>query len=245
MKLTLAEPRFLKESMSIISDLVTETRIKVNKDYLEIVAMDPANVAMVIFRMPNNVFAEYEVQEETIISINLNNLKQVLRRVKGTDVLTLEKQENKLKVLMKNKSVRTFHLPLIDLDEDQQKIPSLEFKTDVTLKSSDLNEAIEDAEIVGESVTIGCKENKFIVSASGDLTRAEVVMNPDDEITIKTEGDHSSKYSTEYLKKMIQGSKLSDTAKVKFSTNYPLSLEYLVKDKMSLSFILAPRVDND
>jgi len=48
MKLTLAEPKYLKESIAIISDLVNEAKFKVNKEAIELVAMDPANVAMVI-----------------------------------------------------------------------------------------------------------------------------------------------------------------------------------------------------
>jgi len=58
------------------------------------IAMDPANVAMVIFRLLSSSFVEYTVKEETVISINLNNLKQVLRRIKGSDNLTLEVAEN-------------------------------------------------------------------------------------------------------------------------------------------------------
>ena len=75
MRLTLAEPKLLKESISIISDLVTETKFRVGKDFVEIIAMDPANVAMVIFRMPSNSFAEYVVSEETVLAMNLASFK--------------------------------------------------------------------------------------------------------------------------------------------------------------------------
>ncbi len=244
MKLTLVEPRILKESITIISELVSETRIYVNKDYLEVIAMDPANVAMVLFKMPSTVFAEYEV-EESVLSINLNNLKQILRRVKNTDVLTLEVKENKLKLTMKDKSIRTFNLPLLDLEDKKQKEPSLEFKSEIKMKSQDFNEAIEDVDIVAESVVLGTEAETFKVSATGDLTNAEVSINKDEDTFIKSQGDHKSKYSIEYLKKMIQGSKLANDVNIKFSTDYPLKLEYIEKDRLSLSFILAPRVDND
>jgi proliferating cell nuclear antigen PCNA len=245
MKLTLAEPRLLKDSISIISDLVTETRIRVMKDYIELVSMDPANVAMVIFKMPSSCFAEYEVKEDTVIAINLNNLKQVLRRVKPSDVLTIEKAENKLKITMKDKNTRTFYLPLIDLEERQQKIPQLTSKAYVEFSSSILNDAIEDMDIVGESVIFLIQKDKFTVSATGDLTKAEVVINPDKDVKIVTETDQKSKYSIEYLKKMMQGSKLAGKAVLKLSNDYPLTLEYKETDKLSLTFILAPRVDND
>jgi len=253
MKLTLVEPKLLKESISIISELVTETRIKLAKNMIELIAMDPANVAMVIFRMPSSSFAEYDVSEETTIAINLANFKQVLRRAKSTDVLSLEIEENKLKITLKAKNVRTFYLPLIDLEEKEQRIPQLTSKAVVEMDSSTLTEAIEDVDIIGESVTLGASVDKLIVSASGDLTKAEVDMKEGDDVKItiledegtKKKDPQKSKYSIEYLKKMIQGSKLATKATMRFSNDYPLTLEFKEMNKLSLTFILAPRVDND
>ena len=51
MKLTLAEPKYLKDSISIISELVNEASFKITPEAIELVAMDPANVAMVIFKL--------------------------------------------------------------------------------------------------------------------------------------------------------------------------------------------------
>ena len=44
---------------------------------------------------------------------------------------------------------------------------------------------------------------------------------------------------------MINGSKLSDEVVIQFNKDYPLKLEYKSVDKVMLSFILAPRVEND
>ena len=82
MKLTLAEPKYLKDSISIISDLVNEANFKITSNAIELVAMDPANVAMVMFKLLSSAFVEYDVKGKTELAINLNNLKQVLRRVK-------------------------------------------------------------------------------------------------------------------------------------------------------------------
>ena len=121
MKLTLAEPTYLKESISIISDLVNEARFKVNKDAMELVAMDPANVAMVIFKLLSSCFTEYDVKEETQIAINLGNLKQILRRANPNDMLSLELDpNNKLKITLKGISNRAFSLPIIELEEKEQ-----------------------------------------------------------------------------------------------------------------------------
>ena len=51
MKLTLAESRLLKESIGIISDLVSEVSFKIDKDKMELIALDPANVVMIVFKL--------------------------------------------------------------------------------------------------------------------------------------------------------------------------------------------------
>lgn len=245
MKLTLADPKYLKESVSIISELVTEGTFKITPDNIELIAMDPANVAMVVFKLMGSTFSEYDVKKPELLGINLNNLKQVLRRVKANDSLTLEVEESKLKITLKGTSTRTFHLPLIDVEEKEQKVPDLKFGATITTDSEILNEAIEDADIVGESVSFMADSKHFVVSATGDLNKANIDISGGDGTKITATEKVKSKYSIEYLKKMIQGNKLSNKVKIEFAKDYPLKLDYVEKNKVQLSFILAPRVDND
>ena len=246
MKLILAEPKYLKDGLSIVSEIVTEATFKITSDVVELVAMDPANVAMVVFRLPSSSFITYEIDGPTAITINLNNLKQVLRRAKSSDSLTLEIDENKLKVVLQSTTKRTFHLPLIDLDEEEQNIPDLSFNASINTQANLLNDAVDDVDVVGESVVFSASETQFVISSKGDLTKASVDIPADQttEIVCKEDGI-KAKYSIEYLKKMMQGSKLADTVSINFSKDYPLKLHYSVKDKVELMFILAPRVDND
>ena len=248
MRLTLAEPKYLTESVSIISDLVYEARFKVNKEAIELVAMDPANVAMVIFKLLSSSFTEYDVKKDVEIAINLSNLKQIMRRVKSNDMLTLELDpENKLRVELKGNNLRTFNLPIIEFDEKEQKIPDLKFPVAISLPSGILNEAIEDVDVVGESVTFMAEPKKFTINAEGDLSQAKIEIKEGDNIKIKVDGNETvkAKYSIEYLKKMITGSKIADQVSIYFNKDYPLKLEYKTVDKIMLSFILAPRVENE
>ncbi len=248
MKLTLAEPKYLKESITIISDLVNEARFKITPDAIELVAMDPANVAMVIFKLLGSAFVEYNVKENVEISINLNNLKQILRRVKPNDILLIELAENRLKITLKSNTVRVFSLPIIDLEEKEQKVPQLTFPVVIKTPAAMLNDAIEDADIVAESVTFIAEPGRFTVSAEGDLSKAKIEMKQDDNTKINVDSDDEkikSKYSIEYLKKMINGSKIADEVVINFNKDYPLKLDYKSVDKVLLSFILAPRVEAD
>ena len=246
MKITLSQPQCLKDSIAIISDLVDEAQIKATSKGLELVAMDHANVAMVDFKLLPSLFSEYVIEKETSFGVNLGQLKQALSRARPDDILKLELTQNKLKLEMKSKSTRKFDLPLMDnLDEKEQKVPSLEFGAKIEMDSLALSDAVGDAQIAGESLNfIAEKPKTFKVTAEGDLSKAEISVDVSDS-EVKIEENSKSKYAIEYLKKMIPASKLADKVKIHFKNDYPLKLEYVSIDKLQLAFILAPRIEDD
>lgn len=247
MKLTLAEPRYLKDSISVISELVSETRLKINADAVELIAMDPANVAMVVFKLLSSCFTEYSIEKDTEVAINLGNLKQILRRTKSNDMLTLELKDNKLKITLKGNNTRTFYLPTINFEEREQNVPELSFPITINTQSSVLVEAIEDVDIVADSVAFVAEQGKLTIKAEGDLSRADIEMKENDvtKIESKEKNPVTSKYSIEYLKKIVAGGKLADNVTVSFNKDYPLKVDFKEIDKVLLSFILAPRVENE
>ena len=247
MKLILVDSSYLKESVSVIADLVNEARFKFTADGMELIAMDPANVAMTIFRLLSSGFESYEHEKDMEVGVNLQSFKQILRRASPSDTLMLEVADNKLTIQMRASSTRTFSLPLIELEEREQRIPNLTFPLSVQLRSQVLTDAITDADIVAESVSFKCEPGMFTVNAKGDHSVANIEIKGDQNTRIKmdTKVDVKAKYSIEYLKKMITGAKIADTVEIQFNQDYPLRLDYKVVDRMQLSFILAPRVEND
>ncbi|MEK6947669.1 MAG: proliferating cell nuclear antigen (pcna) [Nanoarchaeota archaeon] len=248
MRLTLNEPRFLKDSILIISELVNEANLKFLKDRIELVAMDPANVSMVIFNLLSSAFAEYDVKVEKTIGINLVNLTQILKRVKPTEILTLELDEerNRMHVILKGTTTKKFELSLLDIDEREQKIPNLKFNAKIETNTLMFNDAIEDMDIIGDSLSLSASTNNFLIESEGTVSKGKVEITSDDETTIQV-GDKAvtSRYSIEYLKKIIKGSKLTNVVSLEFGQDYPLRTEYRVVDKLSLQFILAPRTPTD
>ena len=78
MNLLLSEPRFLKEPVSIISEIVNEVKFKFDSDKIELTALDPAKISLVNFKLLSSAFVEYDVPENTQLSISLESLKSVL-----------------------------------------------------------------------------------------------------------------------------------------------------------------------
>ena len=90
--------------------MVKEVKIKATEEGLSLTAVDPANVAMVHFKMPADLFSEYKVEKPEILGLNLDNLKAVLRRCKPGSSLTLERADNLLKLVIQDRIKRDFSL---------------------------------------------------------------------------------------------------------------------------------------
>lgn len=236
-------PRLFSDIIGIISDLVAEVKIKVSKaEGMSIIAIDPANVAMVIFKLPSSAFAQLEVEDESI-GVNLESFKAVLKRCSFGSSLLMKTEDNFLKLEINDKTKREFTLALIDLDKKDKPIPSLEFSARVEINSVELLEAIEDCAIVADSCTFEAEPDKFSIFAKGSLNSARLSYSSD-EVAIQAGLKQKGKYSLEYLLKMIKASKITDKAALNFSNDYPLKLDFNTPT-ISLSFILAPRVETE
>ncbi len=247
MKLILTEPRYLKDSILIISELVNEANIKFLKDRIELIAMDPANVAMTVFKLLSSAFLEYNVSEERTIGVNLSSFTQILKRAKPTDTLTIELDEtkNRLNIILRGISTKIFEMSLLDIDEREQKVPNLKFNTKIETNTLLFNDTIEDMDVISDSLTFSANADKFIVQSEGSVSSAKIEIQNDEETIVETIGNVSARYSVEYMKKIIKGSKLANKVLLEFAQDYPLRAEYKVIDKLSLVFILAPRTPTE
>ncbi len=247
MLLKLEEPKILSDIISIISELVIEVRMKVNKQGVSIVAIDPANVALVSFKLPKEAFSQLEVEEE-IIGVSLESLKSILRRCRPGSSLFMQTEDNTLRVEIQDKIKREFKLSLIEIETEEKTMPNLEFSAKVEMPSIDLAEAIEDCSIVADACTFVGQENKFTIEAKGSLNSAKSTFSSDEvKIDIRPGeeiGEIKGRYSLEYLQKFIKATKITEKTQINFSTNYPLKLEFKTP-RIELSFVLAPRVETE
>ncbi len=247
MKLTLTEPTLLKDSIGVISELVTEVQFKITHNAVELTAMDPANVAMVMFKLFSSAFVEYELDKDTDIAVNLDNLYKIMRTITAADTLTLELEEDRLKIKIEGESTRTFYLPILELGEREPNKPKLEFPVKITTKASILERAITDVNIVADAVSLIAEPQLFTLSGEGDFSRAKIDIKNDNNTQITMDGVEKvrARYSIEYLNKFVKAGKMTDKVNIMFAENWPLKLEFVVVDKLLLAFILAPRIEYD
>lgn len=241
MLLKLENPKIFSDIVTIISELVTEVRIKVNREGINLTAIDPANVAMIYFKIPSSLFSTFEVEKDEELGVNLENLKAVLRRCKPGAALMIERHENALKLGIADKIKRDFTLALIEIDAEDKALPAWEFNSVVHMNSDALVEVIEDCAVVSDACSFIAEPDKFIVEAHGlNSARAEFSA---DEVEIHS-GNSMARFSLEYLSKFVKGAKISSRASLSFSNNHPMRLDFHT-GLVVLSFVLAPRIEQE
>lgn len=247
MLVKLDNPVLLSKTIEIISELVTDVRIKINEFGMSVVAMDPANVSMVSFKIPKTSFSQFELRNNSgeVLGVSLDSLKRILKRCGTTSSLILESKDNVLNFLIQDKIKRNFSLILIEIDSEDKELPNLEFSSIIEINSNDFIASVEDCVVVADACSFEVKEvdgvKKFLIHAKGmNSTLSEF---SGDEAKIDAE-ECRAKYSLEYLQKFMKASKLSEKTTLKFANDHPLRMD-IKEQGIDLSFILAPRVETE
>ena len=243
MQIKLENPLLLSKVIELISNLVMEVKFKIDSSGMSVVAIDPANVAMVRFFLSKNAFSQFDLgnAKQEIWGVNLEDLKKILRRVGIKSSLILKREENRLNIEMPDKIKRNFTLSLIDVKSEDKEMPNLEFGARVEMNSVDLIDAVEDCAVVADACSFIIENNNFIIEAK-NLNSAKSEFSGD-EVKIKAENCRA-RYSVEYLEKFIKGSKLCDKTILNFANDHPLRMDLKIEN-MELNFILAPRVESE
>jgi proliferating cell nuclear antigen len=236
----LDNPAVMIKAFDVISELVTEVRMRINESGISITAIDPANVAMVGLTIPKSSFSQFETGPE-VLGINLDNLKKIFRRCSSGSSLILEKRGNLLGIQIQDRIRRNFTLNLIEVEREEKEIPNLKFSSAVKLNSVDFVDSVEDCSVVADACSFLIKDNNFVMEARG-LNSAKSEFSGDEAEITSEVANCKSRYSLEYLQKFSKGSKLFEKTILKFSEDHPLRMD-LKSAALELSFILAPRVE--
>ena len=243
MQIKLENPVLLSKVVELISALVIEVKFKIDSSGMSVIAIDPANVAMVRFFLSKDAFSQFELDKskQEIWGVNLEELKKILRRAGIKSSLIFKREENRLSIEMPDKIKRNFTLNLIDIKSEDKEMPNLEFSARVEMNSSDLIDAVEDCDVVADACSFIIENNNFVIEAKSlNSARSEF---SGDEVNIKAENCRA-RYSVEYLEKFIKGSKLCDKTVLNFANDHPLRMDLKIEN-MELNFILAPRVESE
>ncbi len=235
-----------KKMMDTVGSLMSDVSIDFNEEGFAIKAMDPANIAMLLFEAKKSVFSNFNVEKPVKISVSLDDLNGILRLAKKDDKIRMSDSKNKLIIDINGRNKQHFGIPLIDENYTAQKVPQLKFTSEVTVLSSLIKDSVKAAALIDDSIYFTVDRPRFIISSKSEEKEfsQELSINENKEIfDLKSESTTRSKYSIDYLTKFLYAVDSEKPIKMSFSNNYPLKLDYEINSDASMSFILANRLE--
>lgn len=244
MKFKLKEPKLFVNAIGAVSELVQDDVIvRFEKDSFNIVAMDPAQIAMVILRIDKSAFDNYEIVEPGVVGADMAFLSKLLGHVQG-DELEFSVTTNKIILKCVGTSSRKFEVPLHVVNTEVRKKPTLEVHATAVVPVGLLTQAISDTSTVGDATNFDVSKEGIKVLGVGQLGKVET--DWDSKVLKELNVVQPAKVgiANDYLNKVLKGGKLTDMVLMHFRTNYPLIMEFKVGTKISLGYIIAPRIEN-
>lgn len=223
--------------------LVSEARFHFDSENMHSRAVDPANVAMVIVKVPSSSFEVYKVDEEKVIGVDVNRVFDISKSIKGGELVEL-KVEDDTTLRIKFGSVQ-YSVALIDPSaiRKEPRVPNLELPAKIVLDAGEFKKAIGAADKISDHVVFRSDETGFYIEAEGDVDHIEFHMG-EAELIEFNRGEARSMFSIEYLKEFIKIAGSGDVLTVYLGNNYPVRLVFDVADgKVNVEYILAPRIE--
>ncbi len=241
----LDDARYWRDCVEAIVSLVDEGVFNISKDGISLKAMDPSGISMVSFFMPSKAFSEYNIEKNTAIGVNLDNLSKIMSRTRDNEALIMKDEDNKLLLeFIGGKSRRRYKLQLIDIKNKEEKEPKVEFDANVELDGEHFKNVLKDASLISSYIAFKASKGGFAINAKGDSGELEEVHDVDGTEVKKVEAEKEANavYNLEFLENMVKSSPVGNSIVLALKTNQPLKLGYNIGDA-TVTYYLAPYVE--
>jgi proliferating cell nuclear antigen len=246
-EIEVSDVKFLRGCIDAIVNLVEEGSIEIGADSVGVRAMDPSQIAMVVFNAPKSSFSAYKVGSSERVGLNFADLSKILGRARAKDKLTITKEENKLSLEFRGEGAkRHFSLPLLESSAGGQREPKVEHDALVKIRGGEFKEMLRDVALVSSHLTLEAKGKEFGVYAKGDSAEMDSVSEKGEkkEFEVEAKKEARATFPLQYLDDIVKACPEDGLLHLHLKTNVPVKVEYKI-GPASLTYYLAPRIESD
>ncbi|RME79769.1 MAG: proliferating cell nuclear antigen (pcna) [Methanobacteriota archaeon] len=248
MRLTYPSAKAFSKSMEVVWNIIDEGSFKLNKDGMKLLAMDPSQISMIVYYIPRELFAEFDLKnkEDASLGLDINYIKNILKSARANEKLTMEKEENLLSLtFIGPKSKRSFKVPLLELAEGLNREPAVEYSNYITIDADALKNVIKDASVAANYVKLIITPDGFEAEAKSDVGQVSTSLEKGEElIEVNAETGAKALYPIKYLEDILKSTRKGDEVKLYLETDKPLKLSFSLEGAQ-IRYYLAPATSED
>lgn len=235
--------------MQAVSYLVKEAIIECSEDGWSLKAVDAANVACVMARVPSAEFGFYDhLGGVNTLAVDIARLSDKLGAFDTGSEIALEVDENRMLV---SSGGLKFKQSLLDPSAVKKppRIPELDLPVAVVLDAATYQKAVkalsklDDDVIRYEIEADDAGAEFFVMSNKGDIDSAKLRI-PTTELRGYHPGNAASRIAKDYVQDIAKSIKGAEEVRIEIGKNYPMILKASVQG-VETEYIVAPRVEDD
>jgi len=254
MRIGLTEPKevkFLGDVLKLLGAVNEEMSLSITKENITAIAMDNSHVAMIDMKVDKSAFGEYDVEEDLLLSFNINELRKRLDTVDPKEErVSIQHDAKMMKVLLDVRNPdtqrkRLLKLSLLEpLDEEVPK-PKIVFHCLAKFGLDDIDQAIKDAVMVSEHIALKIfkegEDNKLTFEAKGDMGESFLEVNTFDKFEISDSEESQATYTTSWLAGFVNAVKpLTKQVTIELSSDMPMKISLNGNSRITCDIYLAP-----
>tara|TARA_B100000686_G_scaffold355024_2_gene469178 strand:- start:703 stop:1470 length:768 start_codon:yes stop_codon:yes gene_type:complete len=238
-----------------LKEILTEGNFIFDETGIKLMAMDSTHSILIHMKLECDNFEFFHCPKKMTVGVNMLNFFKLIKTMNNAETLTLfieKENENKLGILINNSeknSQTVYKLNLLDINDDNIKIPPAEFETELSLPSGDFQKIIRDMVNIGEHIEIKSIGSQLLLNCSGDFASQETTLGETnnglkfnqispEELPIQ------GIYSLKYLVLFTKCTGLCNQINLYIKNDYPLVIRYAVASLGNIKLCLAPNTTN-
>ena len=238
----------LKGLVNVISTLIDEVKFSISPEGMTLKAVDPAHVAMIELNIEAGAFESYQA-DQTEIGLDLDKVKDVLKRSSSGDVISMEQDEGYGRLIFRVGNI-TRRMNLVDTSSmNDPKVPQLELSANIEVPVSELQRGIKASENISDHIALTITGDYFELACEGDTDSANLKLDKSQLISLSV-SDGAPKYCSlfplDYFSNLVKAVPSDATVKIDLDNDYPVMLNFtLAEGKGSVKYLLAPRIESE
>ena len=235
----------LRELVDVVSTLVDEAKINVNKEGVSVRAVDPAHVAMVDLKLDRAAFDGYKADDQEL-GLDLDKLKEVLRLAKAGETIDMKHDEDKNKLVFTVGNI-TRRMSLVDTaGMSDPKVPNLNLPAKLKIRVEELRQGIRASESVSDHIALAVSPDGFEMVGEGDTDSVKLKLGKENLDELETKENVRSMFPLDYFSNMIKAISTAPTVTMYLGNDYPVKLEFDIGGgKGQVKYLLAPRIESE
>lgn len=238
-KFELSNPIVLKTVINSLNEITSECGILFTNDELKINALSKDHTTFINIDLKKYLFDEYECSTDEVITVDVYQLNNIMKRCKNTDRITCNIDDNNFNLIFHGDSTRAFTTRLIDNEYETPKPPIINYTYKVDLPTNVFQDSLNDLKIFSDVIRISMDNDYLLFKSEGQAGDGLIKYLHGENIQDYLE----SQYSIEKLSQIMKAKDFSETITMKLGDNLPLSIKFkLVTGDGEMGFLVAPRI---